>query len=218
LFYRFLIFNVSVEILCTLYCLFKFPFSSYILLSVLVTQCQLLQLSNITINCSALHRIVCVIILQNVNRFYFIIHYSFCIICVLHIMYVLSKQFAFNHLVLLLSPIPESIYKTWGVKFMIKGLNIYYNYYTLFQSLIHTNTINSPSKWHINSACINSSLIYAWKTNKCTNYSFNLLLMYGSSYILPALHCQPQGALLVPSEWCYNEEQSTEYCGWECCF
>jgi hypothetical protein len=25
--------------------------------------------------------------------------------------------------------------------------------------------------------------IYAWKTNKCTNYSFNLLIMYGSSYM-----------------------------------
>jgi hypothetical protein len=28
------------------------------------------------------------------------------------------------------------------------------------------------------------SLIYAWKTNKYTNYSFSLLIMYGSSYML----------------------------------
>jgi hypothetical protein len=27
------------------------------------------------------------------------------------------------------------------------------------------------------------SLIYAWKTNKHTNYSFSLLIMYGSSYM-----------------------------------
>jgi hypothetical protein len=27
------------------------------------------------------------------------------------------------------------------------------------------------------------SLIYARKTNKYTNYSFNLLIMYGSSYV-----------------------------------
>jgi hypothetical protein len=27
------------------------------------------------------------------------------------------------------------------------------------------------------------SLIYAWKTNKYTNYSFSLLTMYGSSYL-----------------------------------
>jgi hypothetical protein len=27
------------------------------------------------------------------------------------------------------------------------------------------------------------SLIYAWKTNKYTNYSFSLLIMYGSSYM-----------------------------------
>jgi hypothetical protein len=27
-------------------------------------------------------------------------------------------------------------------------------------------------------------LIYAWKTNKCTNYWFSLLIMYGSSYML----------------------------------
>jgi hypothetical protein len=27
------------------------------------------------------------------------------------------------------------------------------------------------------------SLIYAWKTNKYTNYSFGLLIMYGSSYM-----------------------------------
>jgi hypothetical protein len=26
-------------------------------------------------------------------------------------------------------------------------------------------------------------LIYAWKTNKCNNYSFSLLIMYGSSYL-----------------------------------
>jgi uncharacterized membrane protein (DUF2068 family) len=26
-------------------------------------------------------------------------------------------------------------------------------------------------------------LLYAWKTNKCTNYSFNLLIKYGSSYM-----------------------------------
>jgi hypothetical protein len=31
-------------------------------------------------------------------------------------------------------------------------------------------------------ACI--SLIYAWKTSKCNNYSFSLLIMYGSSYML----------------------------------
>jgi hypothetical protein len=30
-------------------------------------------------------------------------------------------------------------------------------------------------------SCI--SLIYAWKTNKYTNYSFSLLIMYGSSYM-----------------------------------
>jgi hypothetical protein len=27
------------------------------------------------------------------------------------------------------------------------------------------------------------SLIYAWKTSRCNNYSFNLLIMYGSSYM-----------------------------------
>jgi hypothetical protein len=27
------------------------------------------------------------------------------------------------------------------------------------------------------------SLIYAWKTNKCNNYSFSLLITYGSSYM-----------------------------------
>jgi hypothetical protein len=27
------------------------------------------------------------------------------------------------------------------------------------------------------------SLIYVWKTNKYTNYSFSLLIMYGSSYM-----------------------------------
>jgi hypothetical protein len=27
------------------------------------------------------------------------------------------------------------------------------------------------------------SLIYAWKTNKSKNYSFSLLIMYGSSYM-----------------------------------
>jgi hypothetical protein len=27
------------------------------------------------------------------------------------------------------------------------------------------------------------SLIYAWKTNKYTNYSFSLLIMYGSFYV-----------------------------------
>jgi hypothetical protein len=27
------------------------------------------------------------------------------------------------------------------------------------------------------------SLIYAWNTNKCTNYPFNLLIIYGSSYM-----------------------------------
>jgi hypothetical protein len=27
------------------------------------------------------------------------------------------------------------------------------------------------------------SLIYAWKTNKYTNYSFILIIMYGSSYM-----------------------------------
>jgi hypothetical protein len=27
------------------------------------------------------------------------------------------------------------------------------------------------------------SLIYAWKTNKCNNYSFSLLIMNGSSYM-----------------------------------
>jgi hypothetical protein len=27
------------------------------------------------------------------------------------------------------------------------------------------------------------SLIYAWKSNKCNNYSFSLLIMYGSSYM-----------------------------------
>jgi hypothetical protein len=27
------------------------------------------------------------------------------------------------------------------------------------------------------------SLIHAWKTNKCNNYSFSILIMYGSSYV-----------------------------------
>jgi hypothetical protein len=27
------------------------------------------------------------------------------------------------------------------------------------------------------------NVIYVWKTNKCTDYSFNLLIMYGSSYM-----------------------------------
>jgi hypothetical protein len=26
-------------------------------------------------------------------------------------------------------------------------------------------------------------LMYVWKTNKCKNYSFSLLIMYGSSYM-----------------------------------
>jgi hypothetical protein len=42
---------------------------------------------------------------------------------------------------------------------MMTGLNAYYNYYTLFQSLILMNPSNSSSTWHINSPCINSSLI-----------------------------------------------------------
>jgi hypothetical protein len=32
-----------------------------------------------------------------------------------------------------------------------------------------------------------------------------------------ALHCNPQGAFLVPSERYSMEEQSIEYCGWACC-
>jgi hypothetical protein len=31
-----------------------------------------------------------------------------------------------------------------------------------------------------------------------------------------ALHCHPQGALVVPSESCPIEDQSKEYCGWAC--
>jgi hypothetical protein len=31
------------------------------------------------------------------------------------------------------------------------------------------------------------------------------------------LHCHLQGAFLVPSERCSIEDQSIEYCGWECC-
>jgi hypothetical protein len=59
-----------------------------------------------------------------------------------------------------------------------------------------------------------SSLIYEWKTNKCTTYSFNLLIML---LHVSALHCHPQVAFLVPSERCSTEEQSIEYCGWACC-
>jgi hypothetical protein len=32
------------------------------------------------------------------------------------------------------------------------------------------------------------SLIYAWKTNKCNNYSFSLLIIYGSSYMINKLN------------------------------
>jgi hypothetical protein len=31
---------------------------------------------------------------------------------------------------------------------------------------------------------LNPRYKYAWKTNKYTNYSFSLLIMYGSSYML----------------------------------
>jgi hypothetical protein len=55
------------------------------------------------------------------------------------------------------------------------------------------------------------SLIYAWKTNKYTNYSF-ILIMYGSSYL-----CRHYVAIFrEPSERCSIEE-SIEYCGWACC-
>jgi hypothetical protein len=32
-----------------------------------------------------------------------------------------------------------------------------------------------------------------------------------------ALHCDPQGAFLLPSERCSIEKQSIECCGWACC-
>jgi hypothetical protein len=54
------------------------------------------------------------------------------------------------------------------------------------------------------------------KTNKYTNYSFNLLIMYGSSYMFRH-YIVIFGAFLVPSERCSIEEQSIEYCGWACC-
>jgi hypothetical protein len=54
-------------------------------------------------------------------------------------------------------------------------------------------------------------------TNKYTNYSFSLLIMYGSFLHVSSLHCHLQGAFLVPSERSSLEEQSTEYCGWERC-
>jgi hypothetical protein len=55
------------------------------------------------------------------------------------------------------------------------------------------------------------SLIYAWKTNKYTNYSLSLLIIY--LLHVSALNCHLQGAFLVPSERCSIEEQSIEYCG-----
>jgi hypothetical protein len=64
----------------------------------------------------------------------------------------------------------------------------------------------------------NSTLRVCVKTNKCTNYSFNLLIICGSSYMFhSALHCHPQRAFLEPSKICSIEVQSTEYCGWAFC-
>jgi hypothetical protein len=38
-----------------------------------------------------------------------------------------------------------------------------------------------------------------------------------TAYSVTELHCHLQGAFLVPSDRCSIEEQSIEYCGWECC-
>jgi hypothetical protein len=43
------------------------------------------------------------------------------------------------------------------------------------------------------------SLIYAWKTNKYTNFSFNLLIMYGSSYMFR--HCIASSGSVPSAFW-----------------
>src|SRR5215471_7023803 len=58
------------------------------------------------------------------------------------------------------------------------------------------------------------SLTYARKTNKYTNYSFSLLIMYGSSYMFRH-YIAIFRERLVPCERCSIEEESIEYCG--CC-
>src|SRR5215510_7164428 len=88
---------------------------------------------------------------------------------------------------------------------------------TLTLNLLTTNIVAPPSnasKWQMG---FNSAFKGMHeKTNKYTNYSFSLLIMYGSSYV-SALHCNLKEAFLVPSERCSIEEQSIEYCGWAYC-
>jgi hypothetical protein len=55
------------------------------------------------------------------------------------------------------------------------------------------------------------------KTNKCTNYSFKVLIMYDRSYIF-----RHYIAILRKRSYCLLrdspiEEQLIEYCGWACC-
>src|SRR5215468_4562819 len=54
------------------------------------------------------------------------------------------------------------------------------------------------------------------------NQQIHQLFIQFINYVWQLLHvsalpCQLQGAFLVPSERCSNEEQSIEYCGWACC-
>jgi hypothetical protein len=42
------------------------------------------------------------------------------------------------------------------------------------------------------------SLIYAWKTNKCNNYSFSLLIMYGISYMFRHYITFPENGNVMP--------------------
>src|SRR5215510_13855295 len=64
--------------------------------------------------------------------------------------------------------------------------------------------IKIPSKTSVKSQQIHQLFI------QLINYVWQLLHV-------SALHCQLQGAFLVPSERCSIEEQSIEYCGWTCC-
>jgi hypothetical protein len=55
------------------------------------------------------------------------------------------------------------------------------------------------------------------KTNKYTNYSFSLLIMYGISYMF-----RHYIVILRERSYCLLrvvnfEKQSIEYCGWTCC-
>jgi hypothetical protein len=68
----------------------------------------------------------------------------------------------------------------------------------------------SPSKIKIPSKkCMKNQQIHQLFT-QFINYIWHLLYV-------STLHCNSQGAFLVPSERCLIEEQSIEYCVWACC-